>query len=104
MLVGKSRVTGLRPHKWGDHITHPALALGDDAHAAQAMGMTDGSDIAVAPLRCSEDLAVAIEKLLSGSEGSLMKLFKALHETKALAELVMQRLSVVAHDIQSTTS
>jgi hypothetical protein len=52
----------------------------------------------------SEDLAVAIEKLLSGSEGSLMKLFRALNETKALAELVMQRLSVVAHDIQSTTS
>jgi hypothetical protein len=47
-------------------------------------------------------LAVAIEKLLSGSEGSLMKLFRALDETKALAELVMQRLSVIAHDIQST--
>ena len=52
----------------------------------------------------SGDLEVAIEKLLSGSEGSLMKLLRALDETKALAELVMQRLSVVAHDIQSTTS
>jgi hypothetical protein len=49
-------------------------------------------------------LAVAIEKLLSGSEGSLMKLFKALNEAQALAELVMQRLSVVAHDIPSTAS
>jgi hypothetical protein len=28
---------------------HPALALGDDAHAAQGIGMTDRSDIAVAP-------------------------------------------------------
>jgi hypothetical protein len=49
-------------------------------------------------------LAVAIEKLLSGSERSLMKLFRALNETKALAELLMQRLGVIAYDIQPTTS
>src|ERR1700732_5099077 len=37
----KSILTGSTPHKWGDHITHPALALGDDAHAPQRIGMTD---------------------------------------------------------------
>src|SRR6202047_595929 len=37
----KSILTGSTPHKWGDHITHPALALGDNAHAPQRIGMTD---------------------------------------------------------------
>src|SRR5271167_1746827 len=31
------------PHKWGDHITHPALTSGNNAHAAQGIRMTDAS-------------------------------------------------------------
>src|SRR5438309_3601483 len=37
-----TNLTGPAPHNWGDHITHPALALGDNAHASQGIGMTGG--------------------------------------------------------------
>ena len=36
-------LTDSTPHKWGDHITHPALTLDSNAHAAQRIGKMDAN-------------------------------------------------------------